>query len=287
MRPTTHSFRCVVEDERAGPVELSGRLLLRSSSEIVVALHGLGGSVDSGYMGLLLRAADQAGRSCLLLNCRGADRSGADVYHSGLIDDLKAALKSDQLALFRYIDLLGYSVGGHIVYSYACSDLDPRVRRVAAVCAPLDLGEAARDFDRPALSVYRTHVLDALKEMYTVAYQRRPTGLVPEQARKLSRIVSWDEAIIAPRFGFRDAEDYYQSQSVGPRLSELRVDALYVGATCDPMVRASHVRRYLEGSRVRAVWDDRAGHLGFRKGFDLGFFAPPGLESQVLAWLSR
>jgi predicted alpha/beta-fold hydrolase len=158
---------------------------------------------------------------------------------------------------------------------------------VAAIGAPLDLAAAADDFDASAINLYRSHVLDGLKEIYTAAYQRRPVGLVPHEARALRKIRTWDERIIAPYFGFAGADDYYASQSVGPKLGALRVDALYVGATHDPMIRSERVRPYEGAPKLTSVWESSAGHLGFGRDFDLGFVAPRGLESQVLAWLSR
>lgn len=288
LRPATEPWSTELLDPQIGTVRLTGRLLRRSSDEVVVVVHGLGGNCDSGYMASALGAADRLGRSCLLLNCRGADRLGSDVYHSGLAEDVSAALCSPELATFRSIDLLGYSIGGHIAYRYALGrQVDPRLRRVAAVGSPLDLRAAAFDFDVPALSLYRTHILDGLKEIYTAAYQRCPRGLSPDVARRIPKIVEWDEQIIAPRFGFQDAEHYYRTQSVGPVLRNLAVEALYVGATFDPMVRARAIGRYLRASSVVTVWEEQAGHLGFRGDFDLGMDAPLGLESQVLSWLGR
>jgi hypothetical protein len=287
-RPATDVWKTELVDPDVGTVSLSGRLLSRSRRRIVVAIHGLGGSTASGYMGLVLRAADQAGLSCLLLNCRGADRAGDDLYHSGLVADIDAALSSEELRDFSRVDLFGYSIGGHIALRYATMDSpDERLGRVAAIGSPLDLRASAHDFDKPAMGIYRGHVMDSLKEIYTASYQRRPRGIVPEAARKIGRIVDWDHQVVAPRFGFQSADHYYETQSVAERLDSLRVPALYVGATCDPMVRVDAVRGHLEHSPVETVWDERAGHLGFRDDFDLGLDAPRGLESQVLSWLSR
>lgn len=286
-RPLTSKWSMEVEDPEVGPVRLTGRLLSRSEESLLVVLHGLGGSVDSGYMALALAAAERAGQSCLLLNCRGADRSGADFYHSGLTADIAAALQSPELSGIKTIDLLGYSIGGHIALRYACGEVDARLRRVAAVGSPLDLRAAADDFDAAGLSVYRSHVLDALKEIYTAAYQRRPQGIPPHLARSIGRIRTWDEKIIAPRFGFDSADHYYRTQSAGPVLSQLKVETIYVGASHDPMISAHAVRPFLDHPLLHTVWEGGAGHLGFRSDFDLGQDAPRGLESQLLAWLSR
>lgn len=283
-RPTTEPWTTELSDPDLGPVTLTGRFLSGSEDEVLVCLHGLGGSTDSGYMALMLRAAERAGLSCLLLNSRGADRSGADIYHSGLCADIEAALNSSRLARAKKIHLFGYSIGGHISLSYACGQVDPRVTKVCAVGSPLHLARAADDFDAARFNVYRSHVMDALKEIYTAAFQRNPSGIHPLEARKIQTIRGWDEGVIAPRFGFEGADHYYRSQSVGPRLASLRLDALYIGALNDPMVRARGVTPYLDVPRLKSVWCPRAGHLGFAPDFEFGQSGPTGLEDQVIAW---
>lgn len=286
-RPITERVRWEVPDPDVGQVNLTGRLLRRSREHLVVALHGLGGSVESGYMADVLCAADERGASCLLLNCRGADLSGVDLYHAGLTSDLEQVLQSELLSAFEVIDLFGYSLGGHILLSFGCEVQDARVRRIAAICSPLDLGKSADDFDASTFSVYRRHVLERLHACYTVHFQQRPVGPLPTEVRKISKIRDWDHRIVAPRFGFQSADHYYRTQSVAPRLNDLRREAIYVGAIHDPMVRAASVRETLAKSSVDSVWEERAGHIGFLPNFDLGLPGPRGLESQVLAWLAR
>jgi hypothetical protein len=183
--------------------------------------------------------------------------------------------------------LFGYSLGGQLVLRYAAEAPDPRVKRVAAIGSPLLLEASTSAFDRPGFSVYRRHVMHSLHEIYTVAYQRNPRGVTPLEARRILCIREWDERIVAPRFGFRSASEYYQATSSGHVLSELAVDALYVGAPLDPMVPPAAVLPALPAARVEVVWDLAAGHLGFAPDFDLGEPAPLGLEDQVFSWLAR
>jgi predicted alpha/beta-fold hydrolase len=286
-RPPTAPWSHEFLDSEGAPVLLTGRLLEGSSTAGVVVLHGLGGSAESGYMALALRAAERRGVTCLLLNSRGADRLGADIYHSGLTEDIAEALKSPTFDGMTTIDLFGYSIGGHIALRYATRDVDARVRRVAAIGSPLDLRAAADDFDNAPFNVYRGHVLDALKEIYTAAYQRRPSGIEPVLARKIQRIRDWDERVVAPRFGFRSGLDYYERESVSTRLSELERQALYVGAVCDPMVQRKSVLPFVPAPRLEVAWDEHAGHLGFPEDFDLGLPGPLGVENQVFTWFSE
>lgn len=293
-RPQTVPVAFDFDEPEVGQVRLTGALLKKGSRDLLVVLHGLGGSIESGYMACALRAADEAGRDCLLLNFRGADCSRVDVYHSGLTSDLERVLQSDLLKRYEAIDLFGYSIGGHVALCYATRQVDARLRRVAAICSPLDLERSARDFDRARLSLYRGHVMGALRKMYphpSVSLELPrlpgPYRLTRQQVRAIDKIEQWDRLVVAPRFGFASPKDYYRSQSVAQKLDQLRVESLYVGARFDPMVQAEPVRSALEHAPIESVWDDAAGHLGFRDDFQLGLAAPSGLEPQVLAWLSR
>jgi predicted alpha/beta-fold hydrolase len=285
-RPATEAWSALLDDPDVGPVRLSGLALRRPSEAGLLVVHGLGGSAESGYMVGALREAERMGMRCLLLSTRGSDRSGQDFAHAGLGADLDAALASDFFSDVSSVDLLGYSLGGHLVLSYAAKQPHPKVRRVAAIGAPLLLEPTAARLDAAWLNLYRTHVIRSLHEIYTVAYQRNPRGIVPEQARRIQRFREWDERVIAPRFGFAGASDYYRQVSAGPLLGELKVDALYVGAPRDPMVPPAAVLPALPAKRCDVVWDRSAGHLGFGASFDLGLAAPLGLEPQVLAWLA-
>lgn len=285
VRPATKPFTATVTDRDLGPLRLSGSFLEHPGDELVIVVHGLGGSTASGYMGLALQAASERGQSCLLVNARGSDRSGQDISHAGLTDDLRAYLAAPELAGFRHIDLFGYSLGGQLVLRYAAEQPDERVRRVAAIGAPLLLARTTEAFDRARINVYRSHVMSSLHEIYTAAYQRNPRGIPPLEARQIRHIREWDERVVAPRFGFPSADAYYAATSSGAVLNDLAVPALYVGALHDPMVPPEVVVPALPAPRLEVVWDLSAGHLGFDSDFDLGQPGPLGLEHQVLSWL--
>src|SRR5690606_32493426 len=114
VRPTTEPWSVTLEDPDVGTVRLSGRALGHDSPSAVLIVHGLGGSVESGYMAGALTEAERTRTRCLLLNTRGSDRSGQDIAHAGLGADIDAALGSDFFADVAAVDLLGYSLGGHL-----------------------------------------------------------------------------------------------------------------------------------------------------------------------------
>lgn len=271
--PESRPWQTVVEDPRMGPVRLTGRLRELPGDGLLVLVHGLGGSIESHYMVRGATAAEAAGLSCLRVNLRGADRLGDDYYHAGLTSDLHAALASPEIARFRRIWMIGYSLGGHVVLRAATEVADPRLEAVAAVCAPVDLALSVAEIDAPGFWLYRRYLLRSLADIYRAVAARRPVPYPVERTGAIRTIREWDDRIVAPRHGFADAADYYARMSVAPRLPELKVPALLLNSDCDPMVPARAVRPALEreSPRLRVEWV-RGGHVAFP-------------DTEVIEWL--
>jgi predicted alpha/beta-fold hydrolase len=301
------SWATLLADPVVGEVRLTGRLHRLggdaasddSGGTLLVLVHGLGGSIDSAYLRettARLIARRERGwpggpDAVLRLNVRGADRSGEDLFHAGLAEDLHAALAEPSLAAYERVVVLGFSLGGHLALRYATEAGDRRLRAVAALCSPLALDPAAAAIDGPGAGVYRRYLLRHLCEIYAAVAARRPLPEPVERLREVRTIRAFDELAVAPRFGFAGAADYYARASVAPRLSALRVPGLLVLAKDDPMVAAEAVRPALAEAPAELLvrWLDRGGHVAFPRGEDLRLGVPtsPGgsLELQVIDWL--
>jgi uncharacterized protein len=286
LAPPSSPWSVTLHDARMGPISLSGRMRHeRGADTLVVVVHGLGGDPSSPYCERAAAAAARRGWSCLRVALRGADGRGEDLYHAGLASDLDAVLASPDLARAQRILLLGYSLGGHVVLRHALRPSDERVRAVAAVCAPLDLARSCLAIDRKRSLVYRHHVLRGLKQAYRSVAARRPMPTPPSVVERVRTIRAWDDAVVVPRHGFESVDHYYSTQSVGPRLRELSVDALWIGSRFDPMVPYWSVEPSLQaaGSALETRVLDVGGHVGFPSFVHAGRDA--SLEDHVLRWL--
>jgi predicted alpha/beta-fold hydrolase len=301
--PAARRWTGVVEDVRAGSVMLSGWLREPpGASELLVAVHGLGSGANSPVMRAAAVAAEAAGIASLRLNLRGADENPVDIHHGGLTDDLHAALESQELEGYRRLYLLGYSLGGHIALRLATEEADPRLAAVAAVCAPLDLALSAGAIDSPGAWIYRRYLLASLKRIYATIAARHPPeapgrpglpeGLLPlpvAAVARLSRLRDFDDAVVAPRYGFAGVADYYARASAGPLLPRLRLPTLLVNSEHDPMVPAATIHPSLAAPtpRLDMRWIDSGGHCALPRHLDLGLPGEKGLEAQAIAWLRQ
>ena len=158
------------------------------------------------------------------------------------------------------------------------------------MCAPLDLELGATALDA-GFALYRRYLLDGLRALADAVERRRPGGVAaPREIRgRVRRIREWDGLVVAPRWGFASAEDYYARASAGPLLGRIRTPTWIVLSERDPMVPPATVRAALAGvsPSTEVTWTPRGGHVGFPPGLDLGRAGARGLDGQLLAWLAE
>jgi len=290
--PPGEPFGLEVVDPTVGRVGLTGVLHAPdSATTLLVALHGLGGSIESSYLKRFASAAVARGYACLRLDLRGAGGDSADFYHAGLTSDLAAVLAAPRLAGFARVVLVGFSLGGQLALRWA-GELegggDPRLAAVVGVCSPLDLELGAAALDAWDNTPYRAWVLAGLRDLADRVERFRPLPVDRAARRRIATIRAWDTRIVAPRWGFASAEDYYARVSAAGTLGGIRRPSWIVLSRNDPMVPPATVRAALErvSDAVEVTWTRRGGHVGFPPDLDLGQPGERGLAGQLLAWIA-
>jgi predicted alpha/beta-fold hydrolase len=274
----------------ARPVTISGKLSeVAGASTLLIVLHGCGGTPDSFYCVQTARFFHARGISVLRLAWRGADMSGEDFYHAGQTAELHAAVVRARELGYERIWVVGFSLGGHACLRFASESPDPHVSAIAAVCPVLDLPASSLAIDAPARALYRFYTLRGLTDMYkrVAARGNAPTPLA--EVAKVRTFRAYDALTVVPRYGFRNVDDYYESQSVQNVLHEIDRPTLIIAARNDPMlpsaIAESSLRRLSRATTFR--WAERGGHCFFPAELELGERAPTGFESQLYAWLTR
>ena len=240
-----------------------------SNGRLVVLIHGLTGCEDSAYVRASARHFLENGFDVFRANLRGAGPSRADcwrMYHAGRSADLALWLSILDGEGFGTAGrfAVGYSLGANILLKYlAEAGGDARVDQAVAVSAPLDLAAASTRLEANRNRGYHRWLLRRMK----ADWHAGPLEISPEQAAVLEvaeTIREFDNGVVAPMNGFRDAADYYASCASGPLLDRIAVPTLAIHADNDPWIPAdAHRALGQELPMVNILLSHGGGHVGF------------------------
>lgn len=259
------------------PVAPGVELLLRchwqaAPAPALLLLHGLEGDSDVGYMRTMAAKAWRRGWHAIRMNVRGCGDSepGCEtLYNSGLSGDLARAVEwAVAQAQVTGLALCGFSMGGNTVLKYLGEQgagAPAALRAGAVVSACLDLAASADALHRPACRIYEARFLRRLRDRVRRLDAWHPDGLPLHRLRGIRSIRDFDDVVIAPRFGYRDAADYYHRASAARVLERIARPTLVLHAEDDPfiVVTADSRRAMAANSRIEFVATRYGGHCAF------------------------
>ncbi|MFZ0395582.1 MAG: alpha/beta fold hydrolase [Terracidiphilus sp.] len=243
---------------------------VRAGRLTLVLVHGLEGSADSQYIrGIAVRAWN-AGCNVVRMNMRNCGNSDAltpTLYHSALSGDVGAVVEhyAERRGLTR-VALVGYSMGGNMVLKLAGEwGARPPLAAVAAVCPAIDLAAGSDALHQPANRVYEWHFLRRLMQRF-----HRKTALFPHfytrtVAGPIRSLRDFDDRIVAPYCGFRDADDYYYRAAAARVIDRVAVPTLILRALDDPFIRLTPETRakILANPHIALVETPHGGHCAY------------------------
>lgn len=243
-------------EERLFQVDPHSRLLAhchwqagnRTDAPVMVIVHGLEGSSDSDYARGVAETAFKRGYNAIRVNqrnCGGSESLTPTLYNSGMSADYRAVC--EELAEhdgFREIFFTGYSMGGNLVLKMGGEyrEAFPKaLRGICAVCPALDLAACADALERWDNYFYQRHFVTGLLQRY-----KRKAISMPESYRQngfgsVRTVRQFDDAITAPNFGYRTADEYYETASAKRVLKQLQIPTLLITAKDDPFVPYSSI----------------------------------------------
>jgi predicted alpha/beta-fold hydrolase len=145
-------------------------------------------------------------------------------------------------------------------------DAAPRsLRGVCAICPALDLAACADALQKRENYFYQRHFVQGLMARYARKAALLPKIYSRDGLGKISSVRGFDDAITAPCFGYRDAQEYYEAASARKVVARVRVPMLMITAQDDPFVPYESFLAALvtENPVIRFVAPERGGHCGF------------------------
>ncbi len=271
---------------------------------LVLLLHGLGGSSRRQGLRRMGLSLVNAGFAVLRLNLRGAD-PGRDLAggtysarcNSDLIPAINYArklcdlLRQEDIASKDFLPLfgVGISLGGTMLLN-ACLDnlenkdyLSPKkliLDGLVCLSSPLDLAECSSSIERPRNRIYQKWLLhrlirQTLADPFGVKdYEKKCLLRLNEgDKRAITSIRDFDSVITAPRWGYKDVDDYYERASPLSRIlreSKLIPESLFIQSLDDPWVPYKSAELLLNNIKetnrdkfFKVVLSKKGGHNGF------------------------
>jgi predicted alpha/beta-fold hydrolase len=244
----------------------------RKDAPVIAIVHGLEGSCDSNYVLGIAEKAYQRGFHVVRLNqrnCGGTETLTPTLYNSGMSGDYRAVF--EELAQgdgFSQIFFAGYSMGGNLVTKMAgeYGEAAPcALRGVCAICPALDLAACADALQKPENYFYQQHFVNGLMSRYARKAALFPKIYSPNGFGKIRSVRGFDDAITAPYFGYRDAQEYYEAAGARKVVPRVRVPMLMITAQDDPFVpyESFLAAMVAENPVIRFVAPKWGGHCGF------------------------
>jgi hypothetical protein len=225
---------------------------------LILLIHGIGGSIQSAYIRISAVHLLRAGYPVLRLNLRGAGGNPSkQFYHAGRTEDLKQVIGSldakvgSSVAAHGIIPI-GISLGGNLLLKYLaeCGAMAP-VMAAISISAPIDLDATQRRIHMARNRIYHREIVK------WVLSERKD---IPREIRTM---LDFDNHVVAPANGYKDARDYYRNCSAAPMVGAIRRPTLLIHAQDDPWIPAASYRDLAPNPNLISLIPHSGGHVGF------------------------
>lgn len=248
---------------------------------LVILLHGLTGSSQSGYIKGLQHALLSHSFRSVALNFRGCSGEAnllARCYHSGETEDIQFLYQVlRQREPNTAFAAIGFSLGGNVLLKWLGEQSDKASLFAAvAVSVPMVLSICTTQLDYGVSKFYRANLLRESKQYIANKQQHLEKLGIKQEVEKikqlgdLSNIKSfweYDDRVSAKLHGFKDVHDYYQRASSRQFLKTIAVPTLIIHALDDPFMTAEVIPQQNElSNKVRLEITPAGGHVGFISG---------------------
>ena len=262
---------------------------------LIILLHGLSGSTQSGYIRGLQQALLSKGFRTVALNFRGCSGElnySARCYHSGETEDIHFLYQwLREREPETPIGAVGFSLGGNVLLKWLGEQGNQLSLFAAiAVSVPLVLSICATKLDTGFSKFYRKILLSELKEHVEekkLHLERLGNFQEAKRIEKLGDISGiesfwqYDDRVVARLHHFKDVHDYYLRSSSRQFLKSIAITTLLIQALDDPFMTEEVLPNLDELSpTIQLEITQGGGHVGFIGG-DIPFKPSYWLDQRI------
>ena len=205
--------------------------------------------------------------------CSGEDNDSPGSYHFGFTTDVRHLV---EILHERYPEkmfyLSGFSLGGNVILKYlgeiGDQARDLNIIGAVATSVPFDPLASQPKLDTGfSRALYSENFLLTLKQKAELKHKRFPNSFDIEAVRRCKTIGDFDQAFIAPVFGYLDKNDYYRKTGSKWWLHKIRVPSICINALDDPFIEETALptaQDIGDLAPVRLIYHKHGGHCGFK-----------------------
>jgi predicted alpha/beta-fold hydrolase len=240
----------------------------KADAPIAVLVHGLAGCYQSFYMNRLTKRFLSQGYRVFRVNLRGCGPGlghAEKLYHAGRSKDVLEAI---QWLAKRYpnssIYQVGFSLGGNITLKMLgefADELPDNLETAAAVSAPVDLGKSVDKLTQSKF--FENYFIDLIRKDFKKRKETFPHLNLPEIEKGIETLRELDDKYTAPMSGFKNAHEYYSTQSSVNFLDNIKTKTLIISAKDDPIICTDSYAEIPDKENLEVVLTSNGGHVGF------------------------
>ncbi|MFD1094659.1 YheT family hydrolase [Salegentibacter chungangensis] len=241
------------------------------SKKVVILLHGLAGSAERPYMKGMARTFNKKGWDAVAMNFRGCSEELNRFYrsyHAGASDDL-AEVVTHLMATGNYenISLAGFSLGGNMMLKYLGENrtIPEEIKSAVAISVPCDLAGSLGAINRMRNFVYSKRFELKLKEHLNARAEKFPDRISKKQVSACKSLRDIDDLYTSKAHGFKNADEYYEKNSCGQFLENIKIPTLIISAKDDTFLpnSAYPIKQAGNSGYLHLEIPSCGGHVGF------------------------
>ncbi len=259
---------------------------------VVIAMHGLTGSHESGYMIRLRNELEFLNTRLFRVDMRGfGDSTFISKGHSnaGSHNDLEDVIREViTLCPQSPITIVAFSLGANIALQYLGSralHIPENVDSAIAAAPPIDLPYCAWHLRRGLNRIYDRSFIRTLHAQLQLRRRKVPDLVDLDVLPMPRRLLQFDDQFTAVVCGYSGARDYYEQCSSAPLLTSIDIPTVILIAENDPVVPVSMFENWPASESINIVRTRSGGHLGYvGRSFGTG---PRWLERKIAACIAQ
>lgn len=242
-----------------------------NNSRLIIASHGLEGSSDRPYIMGIAKLFGKNSWDVLAWNCRscsGEMNRKEFLYHHGFTQDVEEVVSKALKSGYKEIVMIGFSMGGSLTLKYVGengSDLYPEIKAAVAVSVPCNLSSSSKMLALKGNKFYQSRFMRKLDGKLRQKSDQFPGLIEMKPWKEFNNFHEFDTHYSAKIFGYKDAQDFYDSVQCYPHLKNIKIPTLILNALNDPMLiddcyPESEAKR---NGNITLELTKHGGHVGF------------------------